>query len=101
MATWFAPAPSTAATPRPLRVGISYGSRLSGMSSTALAATLDDAVAIGASWVRDDLSWARVEAVKGRYDWAAFDAVVAAAKQRHLQVLPILHFTPAWARPAA
>jgi hypothetical protein len=83
-----------------LKVGMSYGSRLSRMSGTTLNATFDDAVKLGVTWVRDDLSWATVESRRGTYDWTAFDAVVASATAHGLSVLPILDFTPAWARPA-
>jgi hypothetical protein len=84
----------------PLKVGISYGGRLSGMSAATLKATFDDAVRLGVTWVRDDLSWANVEATRGTYDWAPFDAVVASANAHGLSVVPILDFTPAWSRPA-
>ena len=82
----------------PLKVGISYGSRLSWMSRPQLDAAFDDAVRLGVTWVRDDLSWANVEAQQGTYDWASFDAVVASANAHGLSVVPILDFTPAWAR---
>jgi hypothetical protein len=71
------------------------------MSSGQLSLALDDARAIGARWVRADLSWADVQRNSSTsYDWSAFDRVVAGASARGLKVLPTLAYTPAWARPA-
>ncbi|MFE5628973.1 cellulase family glycosylhydrolase [Streptomyces sp. NPDC056542] len=95
---------ATACAPRApdgLRVGISYGDRLVWMSDRDLGAALDDAVAVGAQWVRADLSWWNIQPDRpDTYLWDRFDRVVAAAAERDLTVLPILGFTPAWARPA-
>ncbi|MCI3270488.1 cellulase family glycosylhydrolase [Streptomyces cylindrosporus] len=82
-----------------LRLGIAYGDRLVWMSDRDLAASLDDAVAVGARWVRADLSWQDVQADgPDRYRWGLFDRVVTAAEARGLTVLPVLAYTPAWAR---
>ncbi|MFI8106665.1 cellulase family glycosylhydrolase [Streptomyces sp. NPDC086023] len=84
-----------------LRVGIAYGDRLVRMSDQELGAALDDAVAVGARWVRADLSWASVQADgPDTFQWEGFDRVVAAVEARGLSLLPILGFTPPWARPA-
>jgi polysaccharide biosynthesis protein PslG len=84
-----------------LRIGLSYGDTLPGLSRTALAQTLDDAVALGTRWIRVDLAWSDVQYQSaGSYDWSGFDRVVHAARARNLGVLPILAYTPAWARPA-
>src|SRR5215471_18807721 len=42
---------------RPAPVGISYGDTLIWDSSSVLSQTLDDAVAVGATTIRLDLSW--------------------------------------------
>ncbi|MCL8012090.1 cellulase family glycosylhydrolase [Streptomyces sp. AS02] len=84
-----------------LRLGIAYGDRLVRMSDHDLGAALDDAVRVGARWVRTDLSWQDIQPDgPDRYRWELFDRVIAAAAERDLTVLPILGFTPAWARPA-
>lgn len=84
----------------PLRVGIAYGDVLPYLSAGRLAAALNDAVYVGATWIRADLAWDDVQAKPGPYDWAPFDRVVAAARARHLAVLAVLAYTPAFARPA-
>ncbi|MFB9733949.1 cellulase family glycosylhydrolase [Streptomyces thermocoprophilus] len=81
--------------------GIAYGNRLVWMSDRELSAALDDAVTVGARWVRADLSWADIQPVPlGDFLWWKFDRVVGAAEERGLDVLPVLAYTPPWARPA-
>ncbi|MDT3395195.1 cellulase family glycosylhydrolase [Streptomyces sp. B1866] len=83
-----------------LRVGISYGDRLVWMSDRDLTAALDDAVMVGARWVRADLAWRDVQPDgPDGYRWQPFDRVVAAAGARGLNVLAVLAYTPPWARP--
>ncbi|MEY9839949.1 cellulase family glycosylhydrolase [Streptacidiphilus sp. EB103A] len=97
------PPSTTPASTRPpspsLRLGIAYGDTLVRMSHADLAASLDDAVAVGARWVRADLSWDDIQSdAPNRYDWQLFDRVVDAAAARDLSVLPVLAYTPTWAR---
>ncbi len=93
-------AASTAQT-RLTRLGVSYGNTLVAMSQPQLASTLDDAVDLGVRWIRADLTWTEVQPTgPATYRWEAFDRVVAAARARGLEVLPILAYTPAWARDA-
>jgi hypothetical protein len=84
-----------------LKVGISYGDRLVWMSDADLSAALDDAVSLGVGEIRADLSWDDVQH-NGRdvRNWKLFDRVVDAAKKRNLTVLPVLAYTPPWARRA-
>jgi hypothetical protein len=80
---------------------LSFGDTLPGLSPAALAQTLDSVVALGAGWIRVDLAWSDVQyRSAGSYDWAGFDRVVQAARARNLGVLPILAYTPVWARQA-
>ncbi len=61
------------------------------------SAALDKAAAAGARWVREDLSWRAVEPMKGKRDWALYDALFLRAAERGIRVLPILEQVPAWA----
>ena len=81
-----------------LQIGVSYGGRAIYLDDVQLAKSFDRAVALGARWVRTDLSWFTVEPQQGVYDWSGFDRVVAAAQARGLRVLPNLWGTPEWAR---
>jgi hypothetical protein len=53
--------------------------------------------ALGVRSVREDLSWASVEPRPGEFVWGRFDAVLRAAAQHGLTVLPLLDETPRWA----
>ncbi|WP_203815501.1 cellulase family glycosylhydrolase [Paractinoplanes ferrugineus] len=92
---------ATGPATRSLKLGVSYGDRLVWMSDAELAAALDDAVTLGTGWIRADLSWNNIqhEGPSVR-KWKLFDRVVAAARERHLKILPVLAYTPPWARPA-
>ena len=105
--TTAAAAPTTATTttaapaPTAPRFGMSYGERLSRMTQADLDATLDDATTLGLGWIRADLSWTTVQGGGATsWNWSGFDRVVLAAQARGLKVLPILAYTPAWARDA-
>jgi hypothetical protein len=66
-----------------------------------LAATLDDAVALGAKWIRADLCWANIQPISAEaYLWDRFDRVFNAALKRQLTLLPIIAYTPPWSRIA-
>jgi hypothetical protein len=84
---------------QPLEIGIAYGNTLMRMSNVELAAALDDAVAVGARRIRADLAWGDIQPLSpDQYNWKRFDHVVDAARWRGLTVLPVLAFTPPWAR---
>lgn len=94
-----APVPSAAGG---LRLGISYGGRLPRLSAAAVDGALDDALALGVGWVRFDFGWDAIQPVSpGAFDWSTFDAIAAAVNQRHMGLLPVLQYTPVWARAAA
>jgi hypothetical protein len=50
--------------------------------------------------VRIPLDWNRVEPRRGEFDWSDYDRIVAAAAQRHLEVVFVLGPTAAWASSA-
>ena len=58
----------------------------------APARDLDGLQAGGFGWVRMDFAWSAVETVKGRYDFAAYDALVAGLTARHIKPLFILDY---------
>ncbi len=91
---------ATTAT-EPTRLGVAFGNTLVHMSDAALATALDDARALGVRWIRADLAWTDVQPDgPSTFRWGPFDRVVTAARSRGLRVLPILTYTPAWARDA-
>jgi len=53
--------------------------------------------ALGIRWIREELRWGAIETRPGRFRWASFDALMAAAARADLRVLPLLLGTPSWA----
>ncbi|HBT4817013.1 TPA: hypothetical protein MB325_001019 [Klebsiella quasipneumoniae subsp. quasipneumoniae] len=51
---------------------------------------------MGLSIVRIDLSWNKVESTKGVYGWDAYDKKILSIKNKGIQVLPVLAYTPEW-----
>jgi polysaccharide biosynthesis protein PslG len=97
--------PTTPVTPpAPLvnySYGVSTGGRLPWLSDADLATTLDSYVYLGTGWIRMDFDWTSIQPnYVTTYDWSNIDRVIKAATARNLKVLPILTYTPAWARPA-
>jgi hypothetical protein len=50
----------------------------------------------GATLVREDFGWSKIEPRSGHYDWTRTDRIVAAAAHHGLTVLPLLDETPRW-----
>jgi hypothetical protein len=87
--------PVATAGARPAHVGLVTGAYLVPHPGRVL----DDAVAAGARWSRDNVNWFRVQPFPGVWDWRATDRLVVAAAHRGVHVLPLLTGTPCWAAP--
>jgi len=82
-----------------LAFGMSYGDTLTFDTGQQLDRALDDAVALGVTWVRTDLSWEDIQPDSSdKFQWQRFDRVLAAARARGLNVLPTISYTPPWER---
>jgi hypothetical protein len=55
--------------------------------------------AMKATWIRVDFDWSAIESQRGQFNWAYPDRVVQEASARRMNVVAILDYTPAWARP--
>jgi polysaccharide biosynthesis protein PslG len=101
--------PSTDSSSNPLspgahaiHFGIAYGNTLLGAPAKTVNTAMDDAVSLGAKWVRVDLPWYVVQpTATGPYYWHDFDQLAAAAKAHHLYIDAILDQPPAWARASS
>jgi O-antigen ligase len=51
----------------------------------------------GFHWLRQTFPWSQIEPRRGEYDWARWDAIVAAARAHQKEIIAVLHFSPAWA----
>ena len=74
-----------------------YGVNIHAPQGEELAFLLDQVQAAGIGWVRIDFVWAFVEPSRDNYDWSLYDAIVAAAEARGIEVFASLAYTPAWA----
>ncbi len=80
-------------------VGISVGETLTVLSNAELKSELDDIVSLGIGWIRVDFSWSSIQPHNSsEYLWEKNDRIVAEANKRNIKVLPILAYTPYWAR---
>lgn len=79
--------------------GIAAGGDLTSLSDSALNTELDGIAKLGVGWIRFDMQWSDVQRTGSEtFNWNNIDRVVAAANARHLRILAILDYTPAWAR---
>lgn len=97
-----AAAQAEATRTKPLDFGLAYSDTLPWMTDADLAQALDDAVDLGVTWIRADVSWTNIQPDgETQYLWERFDRVARAAQERDLKVLATLSYTPQWARDAA
>ncbi len=81
--------------------GIAAGGGIQYLNSTELATYLDGLEDAHAKWVRFDFAWSDIQSVNATtFDWPRYDAVVAAANARNIEVLGMIGYTPGWALPA-
>ncbi len=74
-----------------------FGLNIHAPVGESLGFLLDRTAGVGVGWVRIDLVWAAVEPEPGVERWKDYDALVAAARARNLEILAIIAYTPAWA----
>ncbi|MCW3063425.1 MAG: endo,4-beta-xylanase [Solirubrobacterales bacterium] len=79
--------------------GVALGLRvnLANNAGSQRCAVAELARVLGATVVREDLSWSSVEPQPGLWRWGRYDAVFRTAAQHGLAVLPLLDDVPSWA----
>jgi len=88
---------SIAAGAHAMKFGLDYASTLSDETSAEIRANLQDAVTVGAEWIRVDLAWEKIQPDDSwSYDWSSFDKIVQAAGSLGLKVDAILDATAYW-----
>lgn len=81
------------------RIGFAVGNHLVSKSDAELASQLDGMAAIGVKWIRHDMQWSSIQASgPSSYNWSSYDRLVIEANKRGIKILPILTYTPSWAR---
>lgn len=66
-------------------------------SPTSLNAQMALMARSGVESVRTNFDWEAAEPAPGQYQFKQIDSIVSTAAQHHLQLLPIVEFTPRWA----
>lgn len=92
------PTPPPAQPSGKAAIGIATGGSIAWYDDAKLAKELDGYAALGATWIRFDIAWSAVERQQGVYDWAVYDRLVSKVRERGLNTLAMVGYTPAWAR---
>ena len=79
-------------------IGLAAGGSIVWYDDAKLARELDGYAAVGAKWIRFDIAWSAIERQQGVYDWAIYDRFVAKVRERGLNMLAMIGYTPTWAR---
>ena len=79
--------------------GFSVGGPMTYMSDVDADRELDAAAKTKATWLRVLISWNVVEPMPGAFNWGYVDHWINGARQRGLNVLGVIAYTPDWARP--
>ena len=53
----------------------------------------------GIGWVRSDFDWKYIQTKQGEWDYSRLDQLVRTAKEKNVNILPILGYDVKWARP--
>lgn len=59
---------------------------------------LDAAQELGVTWIKQEISWAALEATQGSIDWPSLDAIVTDVRNRGFFLLVSIRDAPDWAR---
>ncbi len=82
------------------KIGFSVGDNFADLSDQDLENAMSDMASLGVGWLRFDMAWSALQPDgPGSFDWPRFDRIVAAASRHNIQLIPLLTYTPAWARP--
>jgi hypothetical protein len=93
--------PTSAAMSSNGRGGVAMGGPWLSKSAAGMAVDLDRVAATGARYVRVTMSWASLEPTRGAYAWSNMDTVVDLVRNRGLELIAVVAYTPTWARLSA
>ncbi len=83
------------------KYGLALGDTLIWMNKAQIVNELNTIKQLGVGWIRIDLDWNDIQPDRAdQYGWYNFDQIVSAANARGIKVLPIIAYTPPWARPS-
>ncbi len=84
-----------------MRIGVSPGASIGGLSPADLDRELTLAKDAGSFSVRLDIDWSAIEPTRGSFDWSRTDRVIDAVVAHGMCPLGIIAYTPRWARVAS
>ena len=88
---------AVAAGAHPMRFGLDYAGTLLDESPSQVRASLQDAVDVGAKWIRIDLPWETIQPDDSSdYRWSKFDTIAKTAHSLGLSIDAILDSTAYW-----
>jgi hypothetical protein len=80
-----------------MKFGLDYAGTLLDDTPAQVRSSLQDAVAVGAKWIRIDLPWETVQPDDSAgYDWSGFDTIAKSARALGLSIDAILDSTAYW-----
>jgi hypothetical protein len=85
--------------PRVERLGFAPGYTFISADVERVERELDGMAAAGVCWVRIDIDWSRIQPTAEEFVWEPTDRAVFGARDRGMQVLGLIGYTPRWARP--
>jgi polysaccharide biosynthesis protein PslG len=89
--------PSQGPTPLPVNdPSFGYGIQVQAHANTEQ--TLDQVKQLGLHWIKQQISWKDLEAVKGQPNWDALDKIFKKTSERNIKVLISVTNAPDWAR---
>jgi hypothetical protein len=74
-----------------------YGINAHAPQGADLPVLLNRVQTAGIGWIRVDFVWAWIEPAQDSFNWAPYDAIVAAADARGIHIFATIGHTPAWA----
>lgn len=81
------------------KIGFSVGDNFASLSDQELENAFADIAGLGVGWLRFDMAWSAAQPNSAdSYSWSRFDRIVSAANRYNIKLLPILTYTPRWAR---
>ena len=78
--------------------GVNYSGNVELLSAGAQGKLWDTLAMGGSESVRVLFNWDLAERVKGQYNWSRIDALVRNAAKRHMSILAVVEYAPAWAK---
>jgi polysaccharide biosynthesis protein PslG len=83
------------------KFGMSVGEDFNSLSEEELINRFNDLASLGFGWLRFDIDWSNIQpANSNEYNWEKIDRIVKIANIYSLKLLPVLDYTPRWARSA-